>query len=245
MHKDIVGKKFGLLSVIKYCGTSDTRNTLWLCLCKCGNEKVILGKSLIHGVTRSCGCIQKETTSQKFIKNIIGKRFGRLTVLRRKFPNDNGNNVRWECKCDCGNVIIVRSGNLNNNRTKSCGCLHRDKVRKRPYYHIYALLKRRKRYAKFNPSKKTCHLTFHQFLKFVEIKTCHYCGERIQWEVYSGRYGNRHQSNLDRKDNNVGYTKKNCVVCCPRCNQMKRTLSYQEFYNFTAPIRKENIYGTH
>jgi hypothetical protein len=56
------------------------------------------------------------------IKDLAGKRFGRLTVL-----NDTGNRknrkVLWKCLCDCGKVVSVRSVQLTGGKTKSCGCL--------------------------------------------------------------------------------------------------------------------------
>lgn len=29
----------------------------------------------------------------------------------------------WKCKCDCGSIIYVRSADLRNGHTKSCGCI--------------------------------------------------------------------------------------------------------------------------
>jgi hypothetical protein len=54
--------------------------------------------------------------------DITGKRFGRLTALQ--YAGDG----KWECECDCGNRTIVRTYNLNNGTTKSCGCLQRDRA---------------------------------------------------------------------------------------------------------------------
>jgi hypothetical protein len=36
---------------------------------------------------------------------------------------DGGIYVRWLCKCDCGNEVIVLGNSLKNNATKSCGCI--------------------------------------------------------------------------------------------------------------------------
>lgn len=36
----------------------------WLCLCSCGNRKIISGSSLRSGNTKSCGCLARETTSK-------------------------------------------------------------------------------------------------------------------------------------------------------------------------------------
>jgi len=54
--------------------------------------------------------------------NLIGSKCGKLVVIK-KLGKDKCGNIIWECKCDCGNRINVISRNLNNNTTKSCGCL--------------------------------------------------------------------------------------------------------------------------
>lgn len=139
----------------------------------------------------------------KFI-NLKGKRFGRLVIVRR--VKNDGKVVMWRCQCDCGNYVSVRSASLVHNRTKSCGCLHKEAIRKQPFYHIFSLLKRR------DPEKKKCTMSFSEFLNFTTIKSCHYCGDPIEWDKYSGQDGNRHKSNLDRKDNRKGYSVTNCLV---------------------------------
>ena len=235
MYKNISGKKYGRLLVLNYAGNSSNRIATWNCKCNCGKEVIVRGCSLRNGLTKSCGCIQKERASKMFLKDITGIRIGRLTVLRRLL-NDKSNNTRWECKCKCGNIVNVRSGSLLNDRTKSCGCLHREKVRKEPYYHLYSSIKRRKNYSE-SPNK-LCSITFKQFLEFIKIKVCHYCGETVKWLEYSGNDGNHHQYNLDRKNNNLGYDVSNCVVCCPSCNHMKGAVEYSKFYEFTRPIRE-------
>jgi len=53
--------------------------------------------------------------------DLTGKKFGRLTVLER-VTDDPRRNTRWRCLCICGNVTTAVQGNLNNRRTKSCGC---------------------------------------------------------------------------------------------------------------------------
>ena len=55
-------------------------------------------------------------------KNLTGQRFGILTALRPTEARQAGS-VVWECRCDCGNTILVRSGSLTSGNTKSCGCL--------------------------------------------------------------------------------------------------------------------------
>lgn len=62
--------------------------------------------------------------------DLTGMRFGRLIVLKREANDDNGS-AMWKCRCDCGNIVVVRGGSLRNGNTRSCGCLHKDAVRQR------------------------------------------------------------------------------------------------------------------
>lgn len=50
------------------------------------------------------------------------KRYGRLTVLERDLKSPY-KGTYWKCKCDCGCLTSVKSGNLKNGLVKSCGCL--------------------------------------------------------------------------------------------------------------------------
>lgn len=54
------------------------------------------------------------------VKNLLGQRFGMLTVIER--AENIGGRAAWLCKCDCGGTKIVRSSNLQKGKTQSCGC---------------------------------------------------------------------------------------------------------------------------
>lgn len=58
---DLLGKRFGKLTVVKMAENSKDNKTQWLCKCDCGNEKVIRTNNLTSGQTRSCGCLIKES----------------------------------------------------------------------------------------------------------------------------------------------------------------------------------------
>lgn len=62
--------------------------------------------------------------------DLTGKKFGRLTVIKKHSVVGNGETM-WLCKCDCGNdYVIVSRGNLKSGNVKSCGCLHKEIVSK-------------------------------------------------------------------------------------------------------------------
>lgn len=53
--------------------------------------------------------------------DLTGKRFGKLTAVKK--TRNKAKEVCWECKCDCGNILIIRVYDILNAHTKSCGCL--------------------------------------------------------------------------------------------------------------------------
>ena len=61
--------------------------------------------------------------------DLKAKRFGRLTVIKDSGKRKN-RGVVWLCKCDCGNLVEIRSHCLIEGFTKSCGCLWREVLKK-------------------------------------------------------------------------------------------------------------------
>lgn len=56
--------------------------------------------------------------------DLTDKTFGDLRVLRR-YPAKGERYAYWLCMCKCGKTIAVRSDNLRNGHTRSCGCLYK------------------------------------------------------------------------------------------------------------------------
>lgn len=58
------------------------------------------------------------------INNISGKKFGKLTVLEeyRTVNSGKSTKIEWNCKCDCGDNLWVKSHSLLRGSTESCGC---------------------------------------------------------------------------------------------------------------------------
>jgi hypothetical protein len=55
--------------------------------------------------------------------------FGRLTVVSR--AENKGDDVRWACRCSCGNEAVVATRELRKGDTRSCGCLNLEVMRSR------------------------------------------------------------------------------------------------------------------
>ena len=120
---DLVGKIFGKLTVVKKTAKRRGRDTLWECVCKCGDAVYATKGDLNHGGKKSCG-----KAECKYL-NLIGRTFGRLTVVER-IAGDHLNAVRWKCRCNCGNenYSFVPTHNLLAERTQSCGCLNKEAI---------------------------------------------------------------------------------------------------------------------
>ena len=80
------------------------------------------------------------------------------------------------------------------------------------------------------------NLTKPQFFRITQ-KNCYYCNrspkavfkrkDRNSFYTYNG---------IDRLNNNIGYTLKNSVPCCKRCNFAKCRLTEQEFLDMVGEV---------
>ena len=129
--KNIVNQKFGRLTVIKFSHISEKkRSAIWDCECECGKTHKASGTNLRAGQVKSCGCLQVEKSKAQVPKNykdLTGHIFGRLTVLSRSDIPKKGVAVSWKCKCVCGNIKDVITGNLTLGKQVSCGCFNRER----------------------------------------------------------------------------------------------------------------------
>lgn len=80
-------------------------------------------------------------------KDLTGQKFGRLTIISSTNKR-SGRHVIWKCKCGCGNECLISSSSLQNNLSRSCGCLQRELIAKQSTTHgmsdtqIYNIWKR-------------------------------------------------------------------------------------------------------
>ena len=66
-------------------------------------------------------------------QDLTGQHFGKLKVIERTESHISPSGykyIMWRCQCDCGNFINVRTTDLKNNHTQSCGCLHKEMLSK-------------------------------------------------------------------------------------------------------------------
>lgn len=140
----------------------------------------------------------------KFV-DLTGRKFGRLTVIKR--AGYYKKEIMWRCKCDCGKEVDVIGGSLKRGNTKSCGCLHNEVVNKYGFvderlYRIWADMKTRCNNPNFKHFKhyggrgiRICKSWENSFLAFSE------------WALEHGYLDNL---TIDRIDVNGDYEPSNC-----------------------------------
>lgn len=57
---DLVGQKFSRLYVLSRAPNNKNGQSMWNCLCDCGNQCIVCGSHLLNGNTKSCGCYKNE-----------------------------------------------------------------------------------------------------------------------------------------------------------------------------------------
>lgn len=128
LDKTIIGKQYGKLTVLDASSKRDSSgNILYKCECSCGNITYATSRHLKNGHKRSCGCLQREISTNRK-KDLAGIVFGRLTVI--KYVKSINNKPIWLCKCVCGKELEVFAESLYSGNTQSCGCIAAEKLEK-------------------------------------------------------------------------------------------------------------------
>jgi hypothetical protein len=160
------------------------------------------------------------------LKSLLGKRFGKYTVTDQ--AKSKNWKRRWVCRCSCGTERVISTEHLTSGKRTGCNACNNGNL-KRPFEGRYNFL--------CYMAKGRCEvtLTYEEYVVFSVNKHCHYCNVVIKWEPH-GNFSDGHH--LDRKDNSLGYSKENCVVCCGRCNQLKSDqFTYEQMLQIGALIR--------
>lgn len=115
-----VGETYGRLTVLERLNErTNSKRILYLCKCSCGNTVKRTVTNILGTKVPSCGCVQHEVKI-----GMVGKRFGRWTVIERASKEVKG--VYWLCRCDCGTERVVNGRMLRTGCSVSCGCYARE-----------------------------------------------------------------------------------------------------------------------
>lgn len=145
--------------------------------------------------------------------DMTGQVFGRLTVL--SFDRTQGKSSRWNCQCECGNIVSVFRVSLikQSGGTRSCGCYRSECVSKRNTTHGKSCIGNiTPEYNAWANIKDRCNNPNNNRFKHYGGRGITYCK---QWESFEnfladmGERPSKHHS-IDRIDNDGEYSKKNC-----------------------------------
>ena len=128
-HKyNLIGKKFGRLTVLAKDESNLQNCTKWICQCDCGKRTSVATTVLLSGKTVSCGCYRNERIKESNCKDITGQKFGKLTALHNLWiMSKNKQGYVWHFKCDCGNEKDIPLSKVLSGQTSSCGCYLKSK----------------------------------------------------------------------------------------------------------------------
>lgn len=224
--EDLMGKKFGRLTVIERNGYTNGKRRLptWLCQCDCGEMTIRTGKALKD--TFNSGCDR----CKYLYDDLFGRKFGALTVISR-YGSKNGD-MFWNCKCKCGKIIQVSTGQLNFGHIVSCGCLKRERVIERNTTHG---LSNTRLYEIWCGMKKRCYDENSERYKDYGgrgITICDEWAEDFQ-AFYNWAVANGYKENLtiERKDVNGNYCPENCtwITKSEQSRNQRKTIRYTIF----------------
>ena len=228
--KDLIGKKFGILTVIEYvCRDTWKRPHWWKCKCECGNIKEVEEWPLMHK-TKSCGCIRGHRD------DLLGQKFNKLLVI--EFGHwKKWSGTFWKCKCDCGKETMVNAKNLKSGWTTSCGCARNVCGEARPSYKGYGDISGTFFTAlKYNALKRGIGFDLsieYLWSLFTEQKgRCALSGKDIQ-------FAKDRTASLDRIDSSKGYVVGNVQWLSKDVNFMKQSLSQDCFIELCREIVKQ------
>ena len=153
--------------------------------------------------------------------DLTGQPFGRLIVIREA-GRAKDRQVTWLCRCECGAEIVVKAGNLRSENTQSCGCLRLERntthgCNHEPWYKTYCSMMRRCGHWEGASERQlndyrdrgitVCELWRNSPQAFGDWLLSHGWQKGLQ---------------IDRIDNNQGYTPENCRVVTPKENANNR-----------------------
>lgn len=146
------------------------------------------------------------------IKDISGKRFGRLVVLSfsgRETTPCGSVKTTYECVCDCGEKIITKRSNLVNGYTKSCGCIVSEKLIDRNTKHN---MTKTPEYKTWQNMLNRCRNTNSKGYMHYGGRGIKVCKEWIEkFENFYNDMGDRPKGmSIDRIDPDGNYSKSNC-----------------------------------
>lgn len=120
MKIDLLNKTFGILTVIAEGESCKKGAAQWLCLCECGNKKIIKSYFLRKGITKSCGC-------RKYSNSALNMK--KAHENNKKFtPTEASARVVFKKQYSDGDLTFEQFFSLSQQKCFYCGILPQNKI---------------------------------------------------------------------------------------------------------------------
>ena len=155
--------------------------------------------------------------------DLTGQTFGRLIVIREA-GRKNGH-VAWLCRCDCGGEVVVTSHHLRSGHTQSCGCLQRERstthgCTNKNWYAVYSQMMARCGHFKGASEYHLC------LYRDRGITVCELWQKSpLDFGDWLFAHGWHKGLQIDRIDNDKGYSPDNCRVVSQKENTNNRRVT--------------------
>lgn len=147
------------------------------------------------------------------LKNEVGNKYGRLTVVTDAGRNSGGT-VLWRCVCCCGNSVTVLGTSLRTGNTKSCGCLAKDNGSTMGKSLCTHGLSKNKLYYVWKQMVSRCTKHTNPVYNNYGGRGIKVCEEWVDspeaFVLWALDNDYKEGLQLDRRDNNKGYEPENC-----------------------------------
>ena len=166
--------------------------------------------------------------------DIQGERFDNLTVIKFSHYGRGGKDKYWKLLCDCGEFCYATQSCLKRGRRNFCKKCNNKKSNNSGINILYKSYKRNA-----NNRNYIFELSFIDFENLI-FKNCYYCGFKPSNKSKKTMKYKFNYNGIDRVDNKIGYTLKNCVTCCKYCNNAKKDNDVDEFKEWLEYVKTIN-----
>jgi len=160
-----------------------------------------------------------------------GQKFNKLTAIKVVSKSKNGTFI-WECLCDCGNISKVRTCQLKNNTTKSCGCIcGKSHANWSGYKDISGNF-----FSGVKSSAKTRNINFNITIEDIwnlylnQNKKCYLSNIEIHFNQY------KETASVDRINSLLDYNINNIAICHKDINKIKASFLIEDFIKYCRLI---------
>lgn len=156
--------------------------------------------------------------------DIIGKKYGRLTVI--SYDHNNGYIPYFLCKCDCGNTKVIQKYNLIEGKTLSCGCYHKEQIHKTKFISenrraLTRILRGMKERC-YNPNTQSYHSYGGRGITICD----EWLADTNAFCSWAESNGYKKGLSIERIDVNQGYNPQNCkwIPMSEQCYNLRKSV---------------------